>query len=239
MNAAALPALSLALTSRTATWLGLASVLGTFVAVRTAAAAAGLPKPGQFAIVGAALLAAWLLARAGVSWSEVGFARPASWPRTALAAVALYGAATAAIVLVVYPLARTLGLPPMRVDSFDGLRGNLPLLLAVLAMVWTTVAFGEEFVFRGFVQKGLAGALGGGTLPPLAVAALAIVLQALAFGVLHAYLGSTGVLNATVVALVFGIGLHFTGGSLWALVIAHGMIDTVAMVALYAGVVPR
>lgn len=237
MNAIVVP--SILLWTRTATGLALAAVLLTFAIVRFASAALALPRPGQFAVVAASLVAAVLLVRAGVTWTEIGFGRPGSVLRTLLAGLALYVAATAAIVIVVFPLARALGLPPMRLETFGGLRGNLPVLLATLVMVWTTVAFGEEFVFRGLVQRGVAGMLSGGAPPSLAVAAVAIVAQALVFGALHASFGPTGVLNATVVGLVFGVGLIATGGNLWPLVIAHGLTDTVGLVALYAGATQR
>jgi membrane protease YdiL (CAAX protease family) len=42
-----------------------------------------------------------------------------------------------------------------------------------------------------------------------------------------------------VVGIVFGVGLLATGGNLWPLVIAHGLTDTVGLVAIYAGVMPR
>jgi membrane protease YdiL (CAAX protease family) len=239
VNAPALAAPSLVLSTRAGTWLGLAAVVATFVAVRALCAAAGLPRPGQFAVVGSALVAALLLARAGLTWEALGFPRPTRWLWTPLVGVALYVAATVAVVVVVHPLARALGLPPMRLEAFDGLRGDLPRLLVTLLMVWTTVSFGEELVFRGFVQKGLAGALSGGALPPLAVAILAVVGQALVFGALHGYLGPTGMLNAAVVGLVFGAGVYVVGGNLWPLVIAHGLMDTVGLVAVYAGVMPR
>jgi membrane protease YdiL (CAAX protease family) len=57
------------------------------------------------------------------------------------------------------------------------------------------------------------------------------------FGLAHAYQGATGILVTGVLGLVFGL-LYLRSKSLWPLVIAHGLIDTLSLVALYAGKLP-
>lgn len=222
-----------------ATWLGLAAVVGTFVGVRALCSARGLPKPGQFAIVGSALVAAALLSSAGLAPTDLGLGAPPNWGHALLLGVGLAVAAMATVGIVGYPIVRLFGWARMRPDAFGDLHGRPRVLLTMLAMVWTTVSFGEEFVFRGFLQQGLAGVLSATTQPSAVVATVAIAMQAIVFGALHWSLGAMGVLNATLAGLVFGAGLHATDGNLWPLVIAHGLVDTVGMIVLYRGRFPR
>ena len=56
--------------------------------------------------------------------------------------------------------------------------------------------------------------------------------QAVLFGLAHAYQGPTGILVTGSVGLAFGL-LYLRLRTLWALVIAHGLIDTIGLVALY------
>jgi len=55
----------------------------------------------------------------------------------------------------------------------------------VFFLVWVQAAFGEELVFRGFLLTRLELVLAGG----LSATAMALVGQALLFGVPHWYLG--------------------------------------------------
>ena len=50
--------------------------------------------------------------------------------------------------------------------------------------------------------------------------------------------GLRGAATATMVGLVFGIGFCLNGRSLIPLMIAHGLTDTISLVAIYAGAHP-
>ena len=47
--------------------------------------------------------------------------------------------------------------------------------------------------------------------------------------------GTRGAVTAGMVAVVYGIVYRVNGRNLWPLVIAHGVTDTVSLVALYFG----
>ncbi|WP_174754922.1 CPBP family glutamic-type intramembrane protease [Arenimonas daejeonensis] len=47
----------------------------------------------------------------------------------------------------------------------------------------------------------------------------------------------TGIVVTGCIGLVFGL-LYLRLRSLWPLVIAHGLVDTIGLVALYAGLMP-
>jgi CAAX protease family protein len=101
----------------------------------------------------------------------------------------------------------------------------------LLPLGWGTAAFGEELIYRGFLNTRLSVAFGGGR----SAVALAAVGQALLFGLGHTYLGPLGVMNATAIGLVSG-GVYLAGDrNLWPVIIAHGLVDSVGITTLYLG----
>ena len=211
----------------------LLTVAAVFVAALLGLPALGLSLAGPAAVALGAFAAVLCVRRAGEPWSALGLAPPARPLRTVGAglgyAVLGYLAAIVATVLAT----KVLGWPPMQSGKLGAVQGNLPALLGMLAIAWTTAALGEELLFRGFLQGRLqallAGRRGAGLLAALA--------QATLFGLAHAYQGATGILVTGLLGLVFGL-LYLRAKSLWPLVIAHGLIDTLSLLALYAGRLP-
>jgi membrane protease YdiL (CAAX protease family) len=174
----------------------------------------------------------WLLHRRGVSWGELGFKRITRYGRTIAWAIGLFLVLMLLPALVTAPLAFLLALPPRHLEVFADLRGNLPLFLVTLVTVgWGAAAFGEELVFRGFIFRRLIDAFGGTRLGVTG----ALALQAGLFALGHLYLGPRGVLDAACVGLVSGAAYLANGRDLWPLIIAHGLVDTVGITALYLG----
>jgi len=74
----------------------------------------------------------------------------------------------------------------------------------------------------------LVGRLRGGML-------LAALLGGAAFGLMHASQGLSGVLLTGVVGVLFGYVYLRSGRNLWAMIVAHGLIDTWGVATLYLG----
>src|SRR5215831_6715154 len=164
-------------------------------------------------------------------WRPIGFERPSSWSRTVQIAVA---AAVLRIVLgdyVIEPLAGRFWPPPIAPAGADAITGNLVNALVALLIVWTFAAFGEEFSYRGYLLSRAAAAAGGST----AAHWIAVVLVAILFGFGHYYKGPTGIVDSGVAGLILGAAYMLSGRNLWAPVLAHGLIDTVGVVALFFG----
>ena len=104
---------------------------------------------------------------------------------------------------------------------------EIAYLLFLIPVSWGSAAFGEEMLLRGFLLNRIEG------LTRSAV--WAVLGQAAIFALAHLYLGITGVLMVFVVALVFGAVYLRCGRNLWPVIVAHGLVDTVAMTALYLG----
>ena len=88
-------------------------------------------------------------------------------------------------------------------------------------------------LFRGFQQCHLRDSLCGA--PGAAV--LAASVQAVPFGMGHAYQGLTGIVITALLGFAFGL-CRLRLRSLWPLIVAHGLIDTMSMLTPYRGVVP-
>jgi membrane protease YdiL (CAAX protease family) len=150
------------------------------------------------------LVLAWLSLRLrGLGWRDVGFTRPAGWPR-ALALGTLAGIAMELFsTFVSVPLLSRLTGQPPGLSDFRPLVGNLKLVLAFLVPMWLLAAFGEELVYRGYLMNRLAG-LGRSTR---AAWLLSAVVVSVLFGWGHGGQGLTGMLQegfaGLLVALVY------------------------------------
>src|SRR5207247_5987304 len=78
------------------------------------------------------------------------------------------------------------------VSLFTPLAGNIHFLLISLTVAWTLAAFGEEFVYRGYLLTRIARALGGAPRAWLGALAVTSIL----FGARHAYQGLSGMITA-------------------------------------------
>jgi hypothetical protein len=97
-----------------------------------------------------------------------------------------------------------------------------------LALVAATAGVGEELLFRGLAQAGLARLLAGSQIAGIAAGPwIALVTASLVFGVFH-WLDTTYALFACLAGLYFGLLLMATG-SLWPPIVAHALYDFVAL----------
>jgi membrane protease YdiL (CAAX protease family) len=164
-------------------------------------------------------------------WSAMGFKRPESWGRIMLIALA---AAALRLVLggfVIEPVTSHFW-PAIRAPAgTDEITGNINAALIALLLVWTFAAFGEEISYRGYLT--LRGADVGGRSKISYW--IATVVVSVLFGYGHYYKGPAGILDSTVAGLILGAAYLLAGRNLWASILAHGFIDTVAVVSLFFG----
>jgi hypothetical protein len=188
---------------------------------------------GSVAIVLTIGLIVWLLARRGAGWRSLGLARPPDLGRAAGWAVATFAVIMLMLPIILGPISERLALAPQQIDRLGDLQGStLRYLVLLIPIGWGAAAFGEELVYRGFLNARLTQVFGGG----LAAAAVAAVGQALLFGLAHAYLGPRGVLNASAIGLVSAGVFLADGRNLWPLIVAHGLVDTVGLTLIRLGV---
>ena len=131
-------------------------------------------------------------------------------------------------------LADYFGKAPRDLSRFATLAGNLPQFLWVMPLVWVFAAFGEEFLYRGFILENVRRILGAGNAAMVA----AIIVQAVLFGAGHAYQGPVGMIPIGVGGIVYGL-LYWAGGRrLWPLILGHGIVDTIGFTIMFKGGTP-
>lgn len=96
-------------------------------------------------------------------------------------------------------------------------------------------AFGEEFFFRGFLLTVIAEALGASRAAWIA----AVLVQAIGFGLVHAYQGPVQAISIGIGGAVYGGAFLVAKRNLWPVILAHGINDTLGLILLYAGVIVR
>lgn len=206
------------------------AVLGEWLGDGTALGSVLIHLAYALSILSATFVLKWF----GSGWREIGLARPASWPKTALLGIGTMVGAFIAVLILQAVMQNLLApdMAPADRSNFNPMVGNLPLLLLMVVIAWTTTAFGEEMLWRAFLINSLAGFF------PLSRAAwvLALMGSSLLFGLAHISNGLAAVAETAIVGLLIGFVYLRTGRNLWVTIIAHGVWDTLAFILIYNGV---
>jgi membrane protease YdiL (CAAX protease family) len=200
-----------------------------FAAVLAALRLAGFGLAGPPAVLAACLAAWWLQRREAEPIGAWGLARPASIGRALLWSLAALGLGYAAAIAAVLVATRGFGWPTQDTARIAQLIATPWGLAGMLALAWSAAAVGEEVLFRGFLLHRLRVVLGSKRGAGLA----GVGLQALLFGASHAYQGPTGILLTGAIGFAFGLIVLRTR-SLWPVMLAHGLMDTLSLAMLHA-----
>jgi membrane protease YdiL (CAAX protease family) len=164
-------------------------------------------------------------------WSALGFRRPESWTRIIQIALA---AAVLRILLgefVIDPMTRRFWPPAVAPAGIESITGNPAAALLALLFVWTFAAIGEEISYRGYLLTRAADVGNGSS----AAHWIGMILVSVLFGFGHFYKGPAGIVDSGVAGFILGAAYLLTGRNLWTCILAHGFIDTVAIVVVYLG----
>lgn len=203
-------------------------VIVSFIGLSVAAASLGtvFAAPlGMLAEVGAAL---GFIALRGERFTQFGFRSARLW--SCLFFPILVLAIAIAIYLYLEPLLEA-RFGPIDFSVFDPLEGDTALFIFFLVVAWIGAAFGEEVVYRGFIMTRMAQVFGANA----SGWTIAVILQAILFGLTHAYQGPVGMIEVGLIAAVLGVVYLMSGRSLWPAVLAHGVLDTFGLTDFYLG----
>jgi membrane protease YdiL (CAAX protease family) len=171
---------------------------------------------------------AWLTKK---PWSELGLARPRSWPLTIATGIVFGVAFKFCMKAIAMPL---LGAEPIN-QSYHYLAGNPSALPAFVATILLSASFGEEVFYRGFLFDRSRKWFGTGRWATV----LTVVFTALLFASGHyANMGWTGVEQAIFTGTVFG-AIFARTRSLWMLMFTHAAFDLAALWMIYYGLETR
>lgn len=130
---------------------------------------------------------------------------------------------------VVDPIASKFA-PPGLPEIFS-MKGNVSKLIIGLTLSWTTAAFLEEIVFRGYLINRFIDLIGETLLTKLII----VVLTGIAFGFVHSYQGLNGAISAGFIG-VFQATVYFINNKKLTIpIIAHGTYDTIGFTLLFIG----
>lgn len=118
------------------------------------------------------------------------------------------------------------GLP----EIFD-IKGNVSKLIIGLVVSWTTAAFLEEIVFRGYLIHRLIDLIGETLLTKIII----ILITGVAFGFVHSYQGLNGAISAGFIGVFQAIVYFANNKKLTIPIIAHGTFDTIGFTLLFLG----
>jgi hypothetical protein len=121
---------------------------------------------------------------------------------------------------------------PPTLGAFKALQQSRAKLIAGIALAWLLGGVLEELALRGLILRAVEA-----SLPGLGVASSVLGAVAAAAGawVLHLYQGQRAALIVSLLSLLFGALFVVSGHNLWAVMLCHGLYDTVAFIRFAMG----
>jgi membrane protease YdiL (CAAX protease family) len=182
-------------------------------------------------IIGLVVLAGYILISVitkNVTFRTLGLGIPASWITTVG-----YALAGLILMLVYSPLADWLASllfsKPPTLQAFGRIQDSWINLVIGIIIAWFLGGILEELIARGLILKALAGWLDQWISIPFSACA-AILITAMGAGVMHFYQGPRAVAIIFQLSILLGILFVITGYNLWAVMICHGLYDTIAFI---------
>jgi membrane protease YdiL (CAAX protease family) len=180
-------------------------------------------------LVVVALYAAVEVVRGVVPIGEIGLmGGEMSWPWTFT-----YAVVWVALMLAYSPLAdriatRIVATPPT-LGAFRAIQESRAKLIAGVFVAWILGGFLEELVFRGIVLKTVELLAWQWVAGPTGIV-IAICVAAAGAGMIHLYQGPRAAIIITQLSVLFGVLFVISGYNLWAVMLCHGMYDTIAFI---------
>lgn len=160
------------------------------------------------------------------SFSTLGFFRPKSWKRMIFGVLGFSILWTLINLSFILPVLNHLTGTNRDVSMYLSLKGNIPMLGILLGLTWTLAAFGEEIVYRGYLQKRLGEIFINKYL-------LVVIISSLIFGFAHTEQGIVGVTTTTIDALFYCFIKRRFRDNLWASVFTHGFMNTIGIIGYF------
>ncbi len=181
---------------------------------------------GGLVVVGLFTLAALL--HGDVSLQTLGLGASFDWFPVMVIALIWLG-----LMLVYSPLADRLAsrwfAQPPSLGAFRALKRSWINLIAGIAAAWLLGGFLEELIARGILLQSINAAASPWLAAPLA-AGIAIAISAAGAGLMHLYQGPRAALIIAQLSILFGVLFVLTGYNLWAVIVCHGLYDTIAFI---------
>jgi membrane protease YdiL (CAAX protease family) len=163
-----------------------------------------------------------------VLMDKLGLGIPNSWFTTVGLAVVWFGLMFAYSPLADRLASRWIHKPPT-LRAFRSIQQSKGQLIIGIIIAWLLGGIVEEVIFRGLVLKSIAVALDAWLAQPIA-SVVAIGIAACGATLFHIYQGPRAMVIIAQLSILFGVLFVISGYNLWAVMICHGLYDTVAFV---------
>ncbi len=185
---------------------------------------------GVVAVLLGAIAAAWLTVRKSGSLANLGLTRPRRWWTIPFWVLGIFVAFVLAQALVPQLLAPVFDLPPPDMSRYDFIRGNAQAAIFMALLLPLTAAIPEEIVYRGFLISQFERLYNGVSAGPI----LAVLSQALIFGLVHFQWGLGGIVMTSIMGFVWGGAYLLCGRNLWIVIMAHSAGHIALVLQLYS-----
>jgi membrane protease YdiL (CAAX protease family) len=118
---------------------------------------------------------------------------------------------------------------PPTLGAFRAIQQSRIKLIGGIVVAWILGGFLEALLFRGIVLRSVAVFLGAWMTAPVADA-IAVCAAATGAGIIHLYQGPRAAIVVTQLSVLFGVLFVLSGYNLWAVIVCHGLYDTVAFI---------
>jgi len=177
------------------------------------------------------VIANWRMKARGVSWKDLGLRKPKSIKKTIIISILIL--VFTVIVIMSFNIIKDqlqfLNEPETysksSISKFGNLKGNWFLFFSIMPMVLIESTL-EELLDRGFLMNWFEKMFSKTSLATI----FAVILQAAIFGFRHSNDLSVRSITVGLIGLVMGIGYVCFGRSLWPLIIAHCILNTMSMI---------
>ncbi len=118
---------------------------------------------------------------------------------------------------------------PPTLEAFRSIQQSIAKLIAGIIVAWILGGFLEELIARGIVLASIDSWLAAWLSAP-AAATVAVIIAAAGAGTMHLYQGPRAAVIIFQLSILFGVLFVITGYNLWAVIICHGLYDTIAFI---------
>ncbi len=190
---------------------------------------------GSIGIWAGILVATFFLRKRNINWSDIGLHLPKGrkqWLNQLGIGLLAIGSIFLITFITLYVLKPLFGLEQAvdATDKFSFFLGKpVVLILYIVIGIWFGAGLGEELLMRGFLLNQLKKMIGNSKIGWT----LALIIQAVIFGLMHSYHGSMGMVITGLIALSFGIFYLAAKRKLFPIIFAHAVFDTLTMVGFY------
>jgi len=159
---------------------------------------------------------------------KIGLGAPNSWLLTFIIAVVWFGLMFSYSPIADRLASRWIQKPPT-IGTFRAIQQSKGKLIVGIIIAWLLGGFLEELIFRGIILKSVVALLATWLIYPMALA-IAIFVAALGASIFHFYQGPRAMVIIAQLSILFGVLFVVSGFNLWAVILSHGIYDTVAFI---------